>query len=88
MIGHGKDKRELRTGPKPSATKPKKLLQNKNPQLCIFASRLSSRNYSMIYLGIETNWNKNIAHSCHENLVEHPEGQRKLWRENDKVLGL
>ena len=51
-------------------------------------TRPSTEEYSNINLRLGASWNRKNTHGRHENLAEQPEGQRELWRENDKGLGL
>ena len=87
MTSHEKDKRELRTGRKPSATT-SELSLGKNPQLQRLALRLNTGGYNHINPRLEASWNRRSTHDRHENIAEQPEGQRELQRKNSKGLGL
>ena len=77
MTGHGKDKRELRTGCIPSAAT-SELSLGKNPQLRRLAIRLNAGGYNHINPRLGASWNRRSTHGHHENIAEQPEGQREL----------
>ena len=87
MTGHGKDKRKLQTGHKPSATN-NELSLGKNPQLRRLAIRLKTGGYNHINPRLGASWNRRSTHNLHETLAKQREGQREPRRKNSKGLGL
>ena len=87
MTGHGKDKRELRIGHKPSATT-NELSLGKNQQIRRLAIILNAGGYNHINPRLVASWNRRSTHARHENIATQLEGQRELRRKNSKGLGL